>query len=497
VQYMRTQLSALVVLTTAVASAAVLTGTVVEDHSNNPLALAGVRIVRISPHTVVAELDTDGQGKFETPDLPAAEYRLEIAKPNFLDTHIRIHLTNTPRNITARLVHRVAFSGLALDQQGRPLAGVHVFALPKPASGAIAPPYADSATNRSAATDRQGRYRLAGLPPGDYLLALVYGASTIAVGQSGSAIVKPGVGSGASFYPGAGEPQVFRLTGGEDLRNLNFTVGQSVLFTVSGKVELPSANAGVWLALTPVSRSTLATAVTQAERDGAFRFEGIPAGQYTLFAAGPSQGRNGMGAFLDAKARFSRTTLAVTGQNVEGLNLSLEEGRTAIVSLVGSCPAASVKIMLAPLEDFAAIIGTNADIAPGQDHKFENLAPARYQVKVGGDAPVCFSDAVPVLDLTGNAATAKITLSPAGSIHGTLTGALADTAVTLIGDDRVQVALSDGQGHFAFTDLPSGPYSLRAGKAAPTAIGVRSGAVTIVEITTAAITTVESKGDRQ
>ena len=57
---MRTQLSALVLLTAAVAPAAVLTGTVVEDHSNNPLALAGVRIVRISPHTVIAELDTDG-----------------------------------------------------------------------------------------------------------------------------------------------------------------------------------------------------------------------------------------------------------------------------------------------------------------------------------------------------------------------------------------------------------------------------------------------------
>jgi hypothetical protein len=165
-----------------------------------------VRVIEVSTHTVIADLDTDRQGKFQAPPLQPSEYRLEISRPNCLDTTVEVQLSASGRTVTARLRRRVAFSGQVTDSQGQPIAGAFVFALPKPAGGTPAPPYGNMSNGSSAPTYPQGRYRLYGLPPGQYVLAVSYGASTMAVGQSGDASVKPGIGSIAVYYPGAGQP---------------------------------------------------------------------------------------------------------------------------------------------------------------------------------------------------------------------------------------------------------------------------------------------------
>src|SRR5437870_6328992 len=94
--------ASLLVLLVGVLKSANLTGKVLEDHSNTPLALAAVRIVKVSTHTVIAELDTDGQGQFQSPPLKPGEYRIEISRPNFLDTSVRVWLTDSGRKVNAR-----------------------------------------------------------------------------------------------------------------------------------------------------------------------------------------------------------------------------------------------------------------------------------------------------------------------------------------------------------------------------------------------------------
>ena len=478
-----------------VAPAATLAGKVVEDHTNAPLALAGVRVIDVSTHTVIADLDTDRQGKFQAPPLQPGEYRLEISRPNFLDTTVRVQLSASGRTIAARLVRRVAFSGQVTDSQGQPIAGVFVFALPKPNGGAPAPPYGNLSSGSTGSTDAQGRYRLYGLPPGEYVVAVSYGASTMAVGQSGDASVKAGVGSGAVFYPGGSQPQVFALTGGEDVRNINFTAGQNLLFSVSGKVELPSSPFQVWLALTPSGQTALATAVTQAKADGSFRFEGIPAGQYHLFASGPAPARSGQGAFLGPKPLFARSLLSVAGQNVEGLSVTLAEPRTGTVSLAGNCGTGSVKVQLTALEDWAAVLSQTVDVATGHEQKVINLAPTRYQAKIQNPGAGCSQESVPVLDLTGPSDPVKVTLSAAGSVRGRLKGALAgDTTVALMSADgtgTLLLALPDEQARFEFADVKPGRYRIAARTGTGAAhsslagkeIEVRGGAPTEVELT--------------
>src|SRR4051812_11100797 len=116
--------ASLLVLVAGVAESASLAGKVVEDHSNAPLALAGVRVVEAATRAVIAELDTDGQGRFQSPPLKPGEYKVEISRPNFVDSSVQVQLTDSGRNVTARLVRKVAFSGQVTDTQGMPLAGV-------------------------------------------------------------------------------------------------------------------------------------------------------------------------------------------------------------------------------------------------------------------------------------------------------------------------------------------------------------------------------------
>src|SRR5580698_3485825 len=79
---------------------ATIDGHVVEDHTNAPISLADVDVVQVSPHRVIAELETDSQGRFQTPELPNGEYRLEISKPSFVRATIRLDVSGPSRTVT-------------------------------------------------------------------------------------------------------------------------------------------------------------------------------------------------------------------------------------------------------------------------------------------------------------------------------------------------------------------------------------------------------------
>src|SRR5438067_13002971 len=125
--------SALLVFTIlpAIASAQVLEGIVIEDHTNAPVSLAEVRVVQASTLNVIAELETNGQGRFRSPILAPGEYRLEVSRPNFLKTVLRVAITDAPLTVTGRLVRCAAIAGQVTDRQGNSGSGADVFALPQ------------------------------------------------------------------------------------------------------------------------------------------------------------------------------------------------------------------------------------------------------------------------------------------------------------------------------------------------------------------------------
>ena len=57
-------------------------GRVLEDHSGSALASVEVRVHRAGMARLVADLETEADGRFRLPALSAADYRVDFSKPN-------------------------------------------------------------------------------------------------------------------------------------------------------------------------------------------------------------------------------------------------------------------------------------------------------------------------------------------------------------------------------------------------------------------------------
>ncbi len=466
----RRNLVAFLVAVLGPASAATITGKVVADHSGVPVASAEVRFYTSGVTGLAADLETDADGRFSAPGLPDGDYRLEISKPNFVNATLRLHLAGSAP-VFARMVRCAAITGQVKDRQGQPIRSVVVFAIPKPLGNLPLQPDILTA-GRMANSDARGQYRIYNLPPGQYAVVASYGASTVAVGSSGSASTASSLGSGFLFYPENTHPQFFAFSGGEELHNIDFSILTSAMVSVSGSVQLPDPKARFWLALSTPDQPALALAVTQAENDGKFRFTGIPPGAYNLLAIKTGGARNMRGAVPDSDTVFARTTIQVANQDVQDISVLPEAGRTAAFALhrdgVQGCPS-SAQLLLSSLEDWGANLERRETISVDKDATITGLAPTRYAVSVANLGDSCFSTADQVIDLTsgGSPGTITVPIASAGSIRGRLDAP--GFQAVLLSADAVLVSVPDSNSQFSFAALRPGHYRISAQPASETA----------------------------
>jgi hypothetical protein len=388
-----------------------------------------------------------------------------------------------PSSLAVRLVRCGVITGRVLDQQGQPVRGAMVYVLPKPADGGPLRPVAIPAQGSSSQVDATGRYRLFYLPPGQYAVAVTYGASSTQLGMTGFAPVDPKVGSGVLVYPDSSRPQLFTISGGEEYREVNFNLLPTAFFSVSGKVEIPSgipALTRFWLSLASVDQPSLATAATNADAEGNFRFEGIASGLYYIFVSGPASARGARGAVLPAEPYFARTRVAVAGQNIEELSIMPAKARPVSFVLRGSadakgaCPP-SAQLALVSVEDWAAVLDRSVPVNQAQEQPAANLAPAMYRMRLNDLGDRCYQASSDTLDLSQGPGADVVTVkvAPAAAIRGKLAGVKepAGYVVALWGvdapavDRAVQFGFVDAQAQFAFGALPPGRYYLSAQRA--------------------------------
>ena len=438
----------LVILTGIFAGA--LGGRIVDDNSGNPIASVEVSVHRAGDG-VVAELETDGDGRFEAPELPPGDYRLDLSKPNYMRVMVQARADSA---LDLRMIRYGVISGEVRDQQGQPVRDVDVLGFTQPPGGG-----ALRFANVQGRTDDHGEYRLHHIPPGQYTVAASWGASTRAVGGTGSPITSPGLGSGFLFYPSHTRPRFFTVTSGDEYTGVDFVVETGPSWSVSGKVDGPATDlARYWVALTPTDQPALAVVVAEAGRDGSFRLTGVPQGSYDLFAAGPSPARGMFGGLLDDESLFGHARVDVGGQDVEGVSLAMAKGRAMSFLLRpdAGCPA-TANVILQPLEDRGSWRTWSAGVTSAKPTAITALGPGRYVLDVHTAKNACYFTADNVLDLS--AKTFEVHIAPAGAIHGhAATAAL----VTLSGGDTVQMAVPDAEHRFTFTGLRPGHYQLRA-----------------------------------
>lgn len=421
---------------------------------------------------LAADLETDGQGHFDATELSAGDYRLEITKPNYLSATVHLHLAAAGATSSVRLIRCAAITGQVTDRSGQPVHGATVYAMAKPSAGK--PPQRDFTMGHVSYVDQSGNYRLYGLPPGSYLVAVSYGSSATVVGSVGSAPPPGGNGSGVLFYPDNTRPQPLDLGAGEERHNLNFSVVAASLYSVSGRISFSDPKARFWLSLSSLDQPAIAVSVVPAANDQSFRFEGIPPGSYNLTAFGPTGGYGGRGAILNGDALFARAIVNVGAQNVEGILLTPEKGRSVSFLLRAAanatCPA-TAQLALSPLEDLGAMIDRKASLNAGKEETVEFLAPARYSIVLTGLGDNCFLTSDAALDVNQTTSPVTLTIASAGAIRGKLDAggqpASSFTVVLLPADaldtaNAVLATVPDAQSQFAFTGLRPGRYRIAA-----------------------------------
>jgi len=404
-------------------------------------------------------------------------------------------------------------SGTVLDQFGQPLAGATVRAMRNGYS-------VSTGTRRlnpvdvSASPDERGAYRIYGLAPGDYYIAVTNAtpsseggrdlhltsevdvrdaleSSSQPIGSPAANVPQPTVGFAQVFYPGTTSvPQATPISvkAGEERTGVDFAVTYISTTHVAGTVTSPVGEPipAVVFLTDPASRlaGSYKTAHVMAGPDGRFTFSDIVPGPYVMTAHDmlPSASADQqLGTFSD---------LDVPPDGVTGLTIALQDALTVsgMLKYEGASPGpglSSLQVQLfrddvgVPIRAGGSISTTTADghftvraLLPGRYRVVINLPgpPARWRLS---SATILGQEALDdAADVRQNVTDAVITLTDQLS---TLTGKLesagvaADYTLILFSTDsakwrplsrRILTSRVAGDGTFSFANVPPGDYWL-------------------------------------
>lgn len=293
------------------------------------VARAEVRLTSIPP-AVRQTVTTGAAGTFEFKDLPAGTYSLRAAAEGFVpvewgqfpdrESGRTITLTGDQifREANLILPRGAVVAGTVVDETGEAVDGVPVYVLRSEYAAGFER-VSPVASSRRASDDR-GRFRVFGLPAGEYYVLAAPGSLTAGVAGDDDELA----GYVPTFYPGTagltGAARI-RIAPGQEISQLVIQLVASRMWRIAGTVVSPENDsaAGVELLLMPYGGDRLVAISSHAvtKGDGRFTFATVPPGQYLLQAL-PDTSDDG---------RFASVALDVSS-DVDGLALQLRQGRT-------------------------------------------------------------------------------------------------------------------------------------------------------------------------
>jgi protocatechuate 3,4-dioxygenase beta subunit len=164
-----------------------IAGRVVADDTGTPLPHA--RVIIYNDATPLPSVFSDAEGRFSSSVPSNGRYRLAATKAGFVLTNVARLNTAGPAGVEVRMPRSASISGRVFDMYGEPVIRTAVTLEPIEQRNARAP-------LKVVVTDDFGEYRLGGLAPGSYLVAV----TQLAVEPSGN------LSRVRMFYPGAATP---------------------------------------------------------------------------------------------------------------------------------------------------------------------------------------------------------------------------------------------------------------------------------------------------
>jgi hypothetical protein len=412
----------------------------VDDTAGRPLRRATVTLAggdsRVGRQTV-----TDDRGRFVFDHLAAGRYTLVAEKPGFVRTFygsrrpgrgpaMPIAVADAQRlaDVIVKLVPGAVIAGTVTDEHGAPIASAQVSARQPLSVGGERTLVEPPPPVQYATTDDRGRYRLYGLPPGEYTV-FASGASGMfngviettqteidaalqaqgsrrgGVPGTGATSPPPSMVSRAGMYFGgadSGAAELFKLAAGEERSGVDLRLPLVGVGRIEGTITgLDAAQQGVFISIVDATRGVLwaSPGVIRPDPDGHFSTPALPAGQYRF--VGRTSGRRAPGAPVTTTAStlWMDATVSIDRGDVTGVVIGFERGTTVSgrVAFGGSAPPpTAARLVLVPVGAIAGSIAGRSETAIGADgtFAFDGVAPGRYRVDVENIAPWSLRSAI-------------------------------------------------------------------------------------------------------
>jgi len=467
-------------------------GTVINAVTGEPLPRA---LVRLEALGVPRAVFTGQNGHFEFSAVPQGSAVLTPRKPGYMVSEhetqfsYRIAVDAGMGPVTLRLLPQAVITGHVEDSNGVPIesAGIRLWRIV----------VRDGRKRREQVagmrTDEDGNYRVAGLFPGRYYLAVL--AQNNLLAMTSTAEAKMGYPA-AVYYPSASSlssATPIQLAAGQVMQ-ADFAVGMEPVFTLSGIVSGygPGQIAGIHI--TDLAGEQIFPLTHFNQRTGAFEFRMVGEGTYNIFAGTVRNQKDS----LNAEAKVS-----VSG-NIKDIHLALQPGITIPVAVrfesaqqqtERNGTAVPVRLIFHPRDANSQSPIQAQDIYPtlepgdGPDRfLLHNIPPGKYSVEVHAlngyvrsalyGVTDLFRDEVVITRSTSilpleivmrdDAATLNVTLHSSGTnLNGTNLNAGNLNGVLLLVPDGApmqppRVNHANGKGASSFDGLAPGDYRVFA-----------------------------------
>ena len=318
----------------------VIRGRVLAEDGGYPLAKAtlSLRSTRADPDGLSRTVRTNGRGQYAFKDLETGRYVLTATRSGYIPknygqrTSQSLRRENGATSLSVRsgqildgidfhLIRAGAVEGRVVDQDNEPLVRVRVMlsSYRSREGGLRLRPFGQDET------DDRGRFRIFGIPPGNYLLSAsphLFVSRSADLERSFQPTYYPGVLSAEDAVP-------VQLAAGADVGGFDITIIQARSYSVSGRVLMPNGSPAqsVWIMSSNESNKGVFAMMgrsTDTNLNGDFSLSGLVPGRHRLYT------RAGGGEDM----QMASTTVDVADQDLNGLTLVLGKGAQITGSIV-------------------------------------------------------------------------------------------------------------------------------------------------------------------
>ncbi|HEX7177808.1 MAG TPA: carboxypeptidase regulatory-like domain-containing protein [Pyrinomonadaceae bacterium] len=334
----------------------IVRGRVVYDDTNRPVRRAQVHIFdpNLRSNRAPRMVWTNARGEFVVRNLPAGSYYVVVKAPGvalgFFDgpaaqreqdaTTATIDGTNNTE-VRVRIKRGGAISGKITYADGEPAAGA-TLSLRRKKDAQLLPVYLSGGYGHSVSVDDRGLYRIAGIPPGEYVVGAAEQKMSVSETDEDGGRRGYQTALSVTFYPGALSPQqatTVTVEAGQEVEDIDITLVERNTHAVSGAVvergtQRPVHGAEVSLTSKDDSgvREPSNAPTTQTDEQGRWSLEEVQEGGYTLTVVPQYDYRSRVEAGAAAgpvpRPKFvaRRQELQVAGGDIAGLVVEVSAG---------------------------------------------------------------------------------------------------------------------------------------------------------------------------